>query len=122
MGLKESYSWNACLGIFNVLIFHSSLDRARASSSRRTHAIATDPISKRVAGTGEPPTIKRWVAMAPTIVGTSKSAPNGASEGTRSGTAEPNLDRAGHIAEPLPHADRVEQRHQCRRASFRRSA
>src|SRR5437870_11673454 len=66
------------------------LDNTLASWSRRAHAIASDPMSSTVAGTGDPPTMNRWVNTAPTIVEMSRSAPNAAQPGTRSATADTN--------------------------------
>ena len=78
-------------------------------------------MSSTVAGTADPPTMNRWVTTAPTIVGMSRSAPNAAQDGTRRHGRD-DLDRAGHVAEPLPDADRIEQRDQFGRAGQLQSA
>lgn len=52
-------------------------------------AIAIDPISRTIAGAGAPPMMKRCVAIAATMVGMRRSAPNGASDGTSSASADP---------------------------------
>ena len=79
-------------------------------------------MSSTVAGTADPPTMNRWVTTAPTIVGMSRSAPNAAQARHEERHGRDDLDRAGHVAEPLPDADRIEQRDQFGRAGQLQSA